>query len=268
MNSRIYKQTASQLLASLATESVDMIYTDPPFGTQKLQVMDRKTRGKTISKIQYSDKHEDYLAFLVPHLREMCRVLKSTGTMYLHLDQRWVHYAKVECDSIFGQENFLSEIIWSYNFGGRARDRFSAKHDNILVYAKSAGKHVFNMEEIDRIPYAAPELQYVGRTKEEAELRIAKGQIPTDVWSMSIVGTAAKERLGYPNQKPLKLVKRAIVASSRPGDLVLDPFGGSGTTGAAAHSCGRQFIMSDSSDDAVAVMRQRFENDKNIEFVE
>ncbi len=113
---------------------------------------------------------------------------------------------------------------------------------------------------IDRIPYAAPELQYMGRTKEEAEKRIAEGQVPTDVWSMSIVGTASKERLGYPNQKPIKLMKRAIVASSNEGDTVLDPFGGSGSTAAAAMEANRKFITGDSSPDAIAVMKRRFQD--------
>lgn len=265
---QVHRTSAIDLLNSLPSESIDVIYTDPPFGTQKMQVMDRKTSGKTISKIQYSDKHEDYLEFLVPHLKEMHRVLKRTGTMYLHLDQCWVHYAKVECDSVFGYDNFLSEIIWSYNFGGRARDRFPAKHDNILVYAKSESDHVFNLDEIDRVPYAAPALQYVGRTREAAEKRITEGQIPTDVWSLSIVGTASKERLGYPNQKPIKLVRRCIVASSRSGDLVLDPFAGSGTTAAAALSCDRRFIVGDNGQDSIDVMRRRFAGDKNVEFVE
>jgi site-specific DNA-methyltransferase (adenine-specific) len=190
----------------------------------------------------------------------MHRVLKDTGTMYLHMDWRWVHYAKVMCDGIFGMENFLNEVVWSYNFGGRGKDRWPQKHDTILVYTKEMGKHTFNWNAIDRIPYAAPELQYMGRTKEEAEKRIAEGQVPTDVWSMSIVGTASKERLGYPNQKPIKLMKRAIVASSNEGDTVLDPFGGSGSTAAAAMEANRKFITGDSSPDAIAVMKRRFQD--------
>ena len=240
MRCEVHRKSALQLLDSLDEASVDMIYTDPPFGTDDVQTMDRKRSGKTISKISYSDKHPDYLKFLESHLRAFHRVLRSTGTLYLHLDPRWSHYAKVLCDQIFGRDNFLNEIIWSYNFGGRARDRFPEKHDTILVYTKEQGRHVFNLKDIDRIPYAAPALQYVGRTKEEAERRIAEGQVPTDVWSMSIVGTASKERVGYPNQKPIKLVRRCIVASSKPGDLVVDPFGGSGTTGEAALGCGRR----------------------------
>lgn len=261
----VHKKLAIDLLNQLPDDSIDMVYTDPPFGTGDVQTMNRKVSGRIISKIQYSDKFENYLAFLQPHLASIHRVLKSTGTLYLHLDWRWVHYAKVLCDEIFGYDNFLNEVVWSYNFGGRGKDRWPMKHDTILVYVKEMGKHVFNWNEIDRIPYAAPELQYVGRSKEAAEKRIAEGQVPTDVWSMSIVGTASKERLGYPNQKPEKLIRRTIVASSPAGGIILDPFCGSGSTGAAALSCNRKFIMSDNSDSAIEIMKKRFEK-SNVTF--
>lgn len=258
---------AKDLLDSLQDESVDLVYTDPPFGTGDVQSMTRQKAGSVVSKIQYVDKHEDYLEFLRTHLVKIHRVLKKTGSVYLHLDYRWSHYAKVKCDEIFGHNNFLNDIVWSYNFGGRGRDRWPTKHDNILLYAKSRGDHVFNWDDIDRVPYAAPELQYVGRTKEEAEKRIAEGQVPTDVWQMSIVGTASKERMGYPNQKPVKLVRRAIVASSRPGDLIVDPFAGSGTTAAAALESNRRFLVSDESIHAIEVMRKRFSGVENVAFV-
>jgi len=263
----VHHTPALSLLGSLPDGCIDLIYTDPPFGTGNTQTMDRKKAGKTISKIEYIDKYENYLEFLEPHLIEMHRVLKPTGTMYLHMDWRWVHYAKVVSDNIFGIENFLNEIVWSYNFGGRGKDRWPQKHDTILVYTKEMGKHTFNWNDIYRIPYAAPELQYVGRTKEEAEKRIAEGQVPTDVWSMSIVGTASKERIGYPNQKPIKLMKRAIVASSNEGDIVLDPFGGSGSTAAAAMEVNRKFITGDSNPDAIQTMRSRFAG-FDVKFIE
>jgi site-specific DNA-methyltransferase (adenine-specific) len=263
----VHNTTALDFLRSIPDGSVDMIYTDPPFGTGDVQTMARKKAGTIVSKIEYSDRFENYLEFLVPHLFEMHRVLKDTGTMYLHLDWRWVHYAKVNCDEIFGHDNFLNEIVWSYNFGGRGKDRWPAKHDTILVYTREQGKHVFNWDKVDRIPYAAPELQYMGRSKEEAEKRIAEGQVPTDVWSMSIVGTASKERLGYPNQKPVKLIKRAIVASSPENGIVIDPFVGSGSTAAAALECGRRFIVNDLSAEALSTMRQRFSG-REVKFVE
>jgi site-specific DNA-methyltransferase (adenine-specific) len=267
MLNSVHHASACDLLDSLENESIDMIYTDPPFGTGDVQVMSRKKAGAVVSKIEYSDKFSNYMEFLEPHLWAMHRVLKESGTMYLHMDWRWVHYAKVKCDEIFGYNNFLNEVIWSYNFGGRAKNRWPQKHDTILVYAKAVGKHTFNWNDIDRIPYTAPALQYVGRTKEEAEARIAEGQVPTDVWNMSIVGTASKERLGYPNQKPLKLIKRAIMASSRSGDVILDPFAGSGSTAFAALETNRKFITSDVNDESIAVMKKRF-SEKDVVFVD
>ena len=253
----LHAADALNLLRSLPASHVDMIYTDPPFGTGNRQETQRKVGSQVFEKMGYSDKYADYLDFLVPHLIEMNRCLKDTGTMYLHLDYRWVHYAKVECDKIFGHDNFLNEVIWSYNFGGRGKDRWPAKHDTILVYAKKRGNHTFNWDEIDRIPYAAPELQYAGRSEEEAKKRIEMGQVPTDVWSMSIVGTASKDRTGYPNQKPVKLIERAVRASSNAGNVVLDPFCGSGTTGVAAHNLGRNFLLVDSNPQAINVTQQR-----------
>jgi len=248
---------ALDFLKSFEARSVDLIYTDPPFGTGDVQTLSRKIGGKIVSKYSYSDKFDNYIEFLTPHLVEMHRILKDTGTLYLHLDWRWVHYAKVKCDEIFGHDNFLNEIVWSYNFGGRGKDRWPQKHDTILVYTKEQGKHVFNWNDIDRIPYAAPELQYVGRSKEDAEKRIAEGQVPTDVWSISIVGTASKERVGYPSQKPVKLVKRIITASSNPGDLVVDPFVGSGTTAVAAVEANRNFVVNDLSPDSIDIVCRR-----------
>ena len=253
----LHAADAFKVLNSLSDKTVDMIYTDPPFGTGNVQETQRKIGDQIFEKMLYSDKHSNYLNFLVPHLMEFHRVLKDTGTMYLHLDYRWVHYAKIECDKIFGHDNFLNEVIWSYNFGGRGKDRWPAKHDTILVYVKDCGKHKFNWNDIDRIPYAAPELQRVGRSKEEAEKRIAAGQVPTDVWNMSIVGTASKDRTGYPNQKPTKLIERAIRASSNSGDVVLDTFCGSGTTGVAAYNLGRNFLLSDNNPQAINVTKQR-----------
>ena len=267
MSGLIHHATAQRFMSKLSDGSVDLIYTDPPFGTGDTQTMTRKRGGKTISKIEYSDRYEDYLAFIEPHLVDFHRVLKDTGTLYLHLDWRWVHYVKVICDQIFGMENFLNDIVWSYNFGGRGKDRWPQKHDNILVYVKQRGKHIFNWEAIDRVPYTAPELQYVGRTREEAEKRIVEGQVPTDVWQMSIVGTASKERCGYPSQKPVKLVKRCIVASSQPGSLVVDPFAGSGTTAAACLESDRDFQVSDQSEHALEVMKNRFQGNANVQFV-
>lgn len=159
-----------------------------------------------------------------------------------------VHYARFMLDDIFGPERFLNEIIWAYDYGGRARDKWARKHDNILWYSKS-DSWTYNRDEIDRIPYMAPGL--VGPEK------AARGKLPTDTWWMTIVPTNSKERTGYPTQKPLKLLERIVRASSQPGEVVADFFGGSGTTAVAAARLGRKFLYVDTSSEALAITRHR-----------
>jgi len=166
-------------------------------------------------------------------------VLAPHGSLYFHIDYREVHYCKLLLDDIFGREAFLNEIIWAYDYGGRPRNRWAPKHDNNLLYAKVPGKHIFNIEAIERIPYLAPGL--VGPEK------AARGKLPTDVWWHTIVPTNSREKTGYPTQKPLGILRRIIQASSRSGALVLDFFAGSGTTGMAAHALGRRFILVDNN---------------------
>lgn len=247
----IYHTDALTALSKIEDASIDLIYVDPPFGTGNTQKLDRKVGTQVISKAQYNDRFDDYMGFLRPHIEEAKRVLKPTGTLYLHLDYRWVHYAKVACDEIFGRDHFLNEIIWAYDYGGRGKRKWPPKHDNILVYTKELDKYVFNWDDIDRIPYMAPGLQ-----KDPA--KAAVGKVPTDVWWMSIVGTQSKERNGYPTQKPKKLIERAVLASSPPDGVVLDFFAGSGSTGEAAMIHGRKFILVDQSDTAIETMRNRF----------
>lgn len=248
---KIYHGKALDALKLQEESTVDLIYTDPPFGTQNFQILSRKKDGEVVSKISYDDRHDDYMDFIKPHLSEFHRVLKPTGTLYLHLDYRWVHYVKVALDDVFGRECFMNEVIWAYDYGGRGKRCWPKKHDTILVYSKTPNEHVFNWNDIDRIPYMAPGLQ-------KDKTRANDGKVPTDVWWMSIVGTQSRERNGYPSQKPVKLIERAVLASSPIGGVVMDPFAGSGTTGEAAYKHGRQFILSDVSPLAKQVMEERF----------
>jgi site-specific DNA-methyltransferase (adenine-specific) len=217
-------------------------------------------RTERVSVESYADSFADYEAFLAPRLQHAHRILKQCGSLYVHLDYREVHYVKVLLDSIFGRDNFLNEIIWAYDYGGRPRDRWPAKHDTILLYAKQAGKHIFNQEAVDRIPYMAPAL--VGEEK------AARGKLPTDTWWHTIVSPTGKEKLGYPTQKPLGIVRRALVASSSPGGLVVDFFAGSGTLGAAALLEERRFVLMDSHAAAIDVMRKRFATCTNVGFLD
>ncbi len=197
----------------------------------------------------YDDSFDDYGAFLMPRLEEAWRLLADDGTLYLHLDYREAHYAKVMLDAVFGRECFLNELIWAYDYGAKSRRRWPTKHDTILVYVKNPREYVFNSDEVDREPYMAPGLV----TAEKA----ARGKLPTDVWWHTIVPTTGREKTGYPTQKPEGILRRIVTASSRPGDRVLDLFAGSGTTGAVASALGRDAVLVDDNPEAVRVMSER-----------
>jgi site-specific DNA-methyltransferase (adenine-specific) len=199
----------------------------------------------------YDDAFDDYLGFLEPRLVELRRVLHPQGTLYLHLDYREAHYVKVALDGLFGRDCFLNELVWAYDYGAKSRRRWPAKHDTILVYVRDPAAYYFDGEAVDREPYMAPGLV----TAEKA----ARGKRGTDVIWHTIVSPTGRERTGYPTQKPEGLVRRFVQASSRPGDLCLDPFAGSGTLGAVALALGRRALLMDSSEEAVRVMRGRLE---------
>lgn len=265
------------LLPQLPDASFQLIYIDPPFNTSKPQKRQSTTmrrssdgvrkgfQGKSYEAIkgkmfEYNDSFEDYWAFLEPRLHEAWRLLNDTGTLYLHLDYREAHYAKVVLDALFGRECFLNEIIWAYDYGARTKKKWPTKHDNILVYVKNPEKYYFNTAEVDREPYMAPGLV----TPEKAAL----GKLPTDVWWHTIVSPTGKQKTGYPTQKPEGILRRIIQASSAKGDWVLDFFAGSGTTGAVACSLGRNFVLVDQNPQSFEVMHKRFERFSGVEFME
>jgi site-specific DNA-methyltransferase (adenine-specific) len=266
-----------EVLAALPSDSVDLVYIDPPFNTGKRQTLrqmrnvadpeggdrtgfgGRRYRTIHLGSAGYIDVFGDYLAFLEPRLVEIRRVLAPTGSMYLHLDSREVHYAKVLSDAIFGRECFLNEVIWAYDYGARTRTRWPAKHDNILVYVKDPARYFFDAEAVERIPYMAPGL--VGPEK------AARGKLPTDTWWQTIVPPGGSERTGYPTQKPVAVLRRVVSASCPVGGVVADFFAGSGTAGAAALELGRRFLLVDSNPEAVAVMRRRLGGVEGVEVV-
>jgi site-specific DNA-methyltransferase (adenine-specific) len=255
-----------RVLRKLPDACVDLVYIDPPFGTQQVRTLGSIRTGagakarkgfagrlyqfEVVSNYCYRDDMAlpEYLSFLYERLAEIHRVLTPTGSVYLHLDFHAAHYARLLLDELFGPERFLNEVIWAYDYGGRARDRWPKKHDNILWYSKSA-KWTFNIDDIDRVPYMAPGL--VGPDK------AARGKLPTDTWWLTIVPTNGRERTGYPTQKPLKLLERVVRASSNPGELVADFFCGSGTTGVAAKKLGRRYLLVDDNPDAIRITNER-----------
>jgi len=261
-------------LKSMPDQSFQLIYIDPPFNTGRSQVRTNRSsvssstgnlgfQGKRYEQVvksvlSYDDDFADYWAFLEPRLIEAYRLLHETGTIYLHLDYREAHYAKVLMDALFGRECFLNEIIWAYDYGGKSKSRWPAKHDTILVYVKNPAKYFFDSATVDREPYMAPGLV----TPE----KVARGKLPTDVWWHTIVSPTGKEKTGYPTQKPLGILRRIISASSRPGDRVLDFFAGSGTTAQAAFELKRQFVVVDQNPESIEVITSRL-NALGVEYV-
>ena len=275
MQNTIYFGDNLPILQKMASESIDLIYIDPPFNTGKSQsrkqiktVADengdrigfqgRSYRTVEIGQKAYNDQFDDYLGFLEPRLREGHRILKPHGSLYFHIDYREVHYCKVLLDQIFGRDSFLNGIIWAYDYGARTKKKWPPKHDNILWYAKDPENYVYNIDQIDRIPYMAPGL--VGKEK------AARGKLPTDTWWHTIVPTNGPEKTGYPTQKPQGIMRRIIRASSKEGDMVLDFFGGSGSTGAACLEYGRHFILIDNNPQSIQIMRKRFA-DQPVEWI-
>jgi site-specific DNA-methyltransferase (adenine-specific) len=245
----------------------DLIYIDPPFNTGRMQTRtelattrdpdgDRtgfhgdRYRTTRLGTRSYDDRFDDYLAFLEPRLREAHRLLAPEGSLFVHLDYREVHYAKVLLDTIFGRECFQNEIIWAYDYGARSTKRWSAKHDNILWYTRHPSRYTFHLAEADRIPYMAPGL--VGPEK------AARGKMPTDTWWHTIVSPTGHEKTGYPTQKPLGILERIVKVHSSAGMQLGDFFAGSGSFGDAADRLGRDVVLIDSNPAAIDVMRRRF----------
>jgi site-specific DNA-methyltransferase (adenine-specific) len=254
------------VLKSIPDSSVQLIYIDPPFNTGREQQRSKVTtvrsddgnrigfkgeRYETVKStiLSYDDQFANYWEFLEPRLEEAFRILNQTGTLYLHLDYREAHYAKVLLDALFGPDCFLNEIIWAYDYGGKSKSRWPSKHDTILVYVKDPGNYYFDSESVDREPYMAPGLV----TPEKVE----RGKLPTDVWWHTIVSPTGKEKTGYPTQKPIGILRRIIQASSKEGDTVLDFFAGSGTTGFVANELGRRFILVDQNPESIEVIKNR-----------
>ncbi|HEY0247298.1 MAG TPA: site-specific DNA-methyltransferase [Gryllotalpicola sp.] len=260
-----------EVLPLLPDGAFTVVYLDPPFNTGRVQQRQSTTsvrvtgaqasarsitgfKGQSYERIKgdllgYDDVFDDYWAFLEPRLAEAWRLLAPDGTLYLHLDYREAHYAKVLLDALFGRDAFINELIWAYDYGGKSKRRWPTKHDTILMYVKDPRGYFFDSAAVDREPYMAPGLV----TPEKA----ARGKLPTDVWWHTIVSPTGREKTGYPTQKPAGLIRRMLQASSRPGDWVLDFFAGSGTTGAVAGELGRRFLLIDENPEALRVMRER-----------
>jgi len=254
----VYHSDNLPQLHSLPDRCIDLVYIDPPFNTNR----DHKVSwGSTKEKRAFEDRHgstQTYVDFMRPRCEEIARVLKKTGSLYYHCDWHASHYVKVMLDQIFGEDHFLNEIIWHYTGGGRSKTTFSRKHD-ILLWYRNGSKWCFNIDQV-RVPYK-PSSGYAkgGITSASGKhyKPNPKGTPVDDVWDIPMINPLAKERLGYPTQKPLTLLDRVIKAGSNPNDVVLDAFCGCGTTLVAAENHGRQWIGIDISSTACRVTAKR-----------
>ena len=254
------------MLPGLPAGFARLVYVDPPFNTGRTQKRRRISvraddegdrvgfGGRRYAEVAtespaYIDRRDDYLPWLMTRIEAGLRCATDDASLFVHLDPRESHYVKVALDGLLGRDAFMNEIVWAYDFGGRSKKRWPAKHDVILWYARDRKRYVFDYDAMDRIPYMAP-----GLVSEE---KAARGKTPTDVWWHTIVPTNGREKTGYPTQKPLGVLERIVKVHSRPGDTVLDFFAGSGTTGAAAARNDRRFVLVDESAEAIAVMRER-----------
>lgn len=249
-----------QILRSLPSNSIDLIYIDPPFfsGRNYNQVWGDNNELRTFSDI-WDGGLPTYLIWLNARLWEMKRVLKSSGSIYVHLDWHASHYAKAEVDKLFGYDNFQNEIVWNYMTGGASKERYARKHDVILWYSKTKTYKFYP----DRIREGRSEKSLL-RAQNPKGARITKDdttKLPTDVWQVAALNPVAVERIGYPTQKPEELLNKIILAATDENDVVADFFMGGGTTLAAAQKLGRRFIGSDISRVAVSVTLDRLVKD-------
>jgi DNA modification methylase len=269
----IYCGDNLEIMRKFPENSVDLVYLDPPFFSNKTyEIIWGNGAELAVFKDRWKGGIKHYIGWMIPRIREMYRVLKDTGSIYLHCDWHASHRLRVVMDDIFGEDNFQNEIIWFYSVGGKSKRRFARKHDNIFFYSK--GKNwTFRGEDVATVSRKTGSKSFGGkigvdelgrkyqdkRTKNGKYYRyyLEAGKIPEDVWEIQSIQSQSKERLGYPTQKPEELLERIIRASSNPGDIVLDPFCGCGTTLVVAHELGRKWIGIDVSPKACRLMETR-----------
>lgn len=253
------------LMAGLPDACCDLIYADPPFFTGKIKA---QAGGRHRFNDSWEGGLDCFLSFLRPRLQHMRRLLKSSGSLYLHLDWHAVHYAKVMLDEIFGSDHFCNEIIWSYRTGGHATRWFARKHDTILFYARQTGRQKFHVQREGRFRTDGMNYDEQGRPYKQTKAgRLyfnSEGPAVTDVWDIPFLSTVSLERTGYPTQKPEALLERIIKASSDPDDIVADFFCGSGTTLAVAQRLGRRWLGCDINPEAVNLARRRVTGDQPL----
>jgi site-specific DNA-methyltransferase (adenine-specific) len=270
MDARLICGDCRAELPAIEAGSVRLAYLDPPFFTQRVHRLGTRDSSREFSFSDLWSGHEEYAAFLHQSLSEVWRVLSADGSVVLHCDRRSAHIARAVLDRVFGAEHFRSEIIWSYRRWSNGQRALLPSHQTLLLYGKSS-RYVFNPSYGEYSPATNVD-QLLQRRSRDARgkstyARDAAGEVVAagakrgvplgDVWDIPYLNPKAKERVGYPTQKPVLLLERVIALASEPGDLVLDPCCGSGTTLVAARLLGRRALGIDSSQQAIAISRER-----------
>ena len=269
MINKVFESDCLPLLKEMKDDSIDMIYLDPPFFTQKTHQL--TSRDNKV--FNFEDNWESiraYIEYISIRVTEMRRVLKGTGTIFLHCDRSASHYLRVMLDEIFGAKNFRSEIIWSYKRWSNSKKGLLNNHQNIYLYSKSKQfkfntlykdySATTNLDQIlqERVRTKDNKTVYKLDSSGNPVLGKEKQGVPLgDVWDIPYLNPKAKERVGYPTQKPILLLERIINISTDKDDIVLDPFCGSGTTLVAAKLLGRNYIGIDKSKDAIEITMER-----------
>ena len=272
MNNIIYGDCLDKL-TDIPNESIDLIYLDPPFFTERIHTLSNRERTEEFSFNDVWKDNFEYASFLEERIQKMKNTLKETGSIFIHCDKSGEHIIRAVLDKVFGEMNFQSEIIWYYKRWSNSRKGLLPNHQNIYFYSKTK-KFKFNLEytqysettNIDQILQKRKrdehnksiyDLDENGDFKHNKE---KKGVPLGDVWEIPYLNPKAKERVGYPTQKPLLLLERIIKLTTDESDIVLDPFCGSGTTCVAAKLLNRNYIGIDISEDAIKLTQKRLEN--------
>lgn len=279
------KEILSALLVQGFRGKIDLIYIDPPFDSGADYVRTVKLRGEQkdleseghsiIEQVQYTDiwANDNYLQFMYERLILMRELLSDKGGIYLHCDWHKSHHLRLLLDEVFGEGNFVNEIIWKYNWASTVKKKFSQKHDTIFWYSKSAENWIFNLDEM-REPYTEKQLKgykededgyYTLDSSGKKWYAHPKGQLPSDLFEIGIISRSAKEREKFPTQKPEALITRIIKASTHEDSIVLDCFVGSGTTAAVAEKLGRRWIAADINKGAIQTTIKRLQKLPNMQ---
>lgn len=288
-NRTVFSVDNINILKVIKSEYIDLVYLDPPFNKDKtfhakkgsisegLFFEDSWNCDVQLSSLEnikvlypslynfllfvkssYNSKAFSYLSFISERLIEIYRILKNTGSIYFHCDNSMSHLLKIAMDIIFGCDNFRNEIVWSYKHGGRGKRNFAKKHDIIFWYSKNKNNYVFNYDDI-LVPFESKMTEwsytkgrYVGKT-------MPNGKVPEDVWYINL-NSMSKEHIGYPTQKPIELLMRIIKSCSKEGDIILDPFCGSGVSVVACEKLNRKWIAIDKSSQVYNTIRLNIQN--------